>query len=435
MASTPINIVLFGQKGVGKSSIINLIAGREVADTSPDVGLGAMSSKKYSIRVGQRSYNIWETVGMEEPGIGVNPQPVALRKAFTLIKQLSEQGGVDLLLFCIRGSGITATTGINHRLFYKVLCGKEVPIALVITHLEQEGVMEAWWSQNTRDIKRHGLENAGHACITGLPDQRSGGKYVQSKLAIEELLEACDGGRKYTMSHEAWCRKFREQVKLEQIPQQIPHLQSGTPYRNVIFIGEMGAGKSSIINLIADDDLATTSNDAAPCTTEIAYYDVPIWGRMYRLWDTPGLHPASRFRFAVPAPERVLKSFLRERYLAGEIDLVVFCCRSGRAHKSMESAYKTFCKTTRQVAAPVVIAVTCLEKMQPAMDAWWVQNGRRLEEQGLVFDGHVCVTCIPHVRRQSAKEEIRDLLANDYQWEASVVGSEDYLNEGGCTIA
>ncbi|KAF8836413.1 hypothetical protein BDN67DRAFT_332348 [Paxillus ammoniavirescens] len=214
---------------------------------------------------------------------------------------------------------------------------------------------------------------------------------------------------------------------------------SGNPQSgpcNVIFIGEMGAGKSSIINLIADANLARTSNDAAACTTEIAHYDVQIWGRTYRLWDTPGLNAPSRFRFSVPAPEKGLKSFLRERYLAGEIDLLVFCVRSGRTHKSMENAYNTFCKTTRQVAAPVVIAVTCLEKMQPAMDTWWVQNGKKLEQKGLVFDGHVCVTCVPHSRRQSAKEEMHDILAKEYQWRSSVApGSEDYLPDGGCIIA
>jgi hypothetical protein len=104
----------------------------------------------------------------------------------------------------------------------------------------------------------------------------------------------------------------------------------------------------------------------------------------------------------------------------------------------MENAYKTFCKTTRRFAAPVVIAVTCLERMQPAMDTWWVQNGRRLEQQGLVFDGHVCVTCLPHhPRRQSAKEEMHDLLVSDYQWNSSVLpGSEDYFpGGGGCIIA
>ncbi|KIK99092.1 hypothetical protein PAXRUDRAFT_30732 [Paxillus rubicundulus Ve08.2h10] len=212
--------------------------------------------------------------------------------------------------------------------------------------------------------------------------------------------------------------------------------QSAARPRNVVFIGDIGAGKSSIINLIADANLARTSNDAAACTTEIVYYEVTIRDRMYRLWDTPGLNAPSRFRFSVPAPERALKLFLRKKHLARELDLLVFCVRSGRTHKSMENAYTTFCKTTRQIAAPVVIAVTCLEKMQPAMDTWWVQNGKKLEQKGLVFDGHVCVTCLPHPRRESARQEIHYLLANDFQWEPSDAGSEGYLDSSGrCVIA
>ncbi|KIJ11353.1 hypothetical protein PAXINDRAFT_137917 [Paxillus involutus ATCC 200175] len=241
------------------------------------------------------------------------------------------------------------------------------------------------------------------------------------------------------MPPEAWCSKFRERVELEEITITMGrYVQLGERTRNVIFIGESGVGKSSIINLIADADLARTSSDVRPCTAEVTDYDVSIRGSTYRLWDTPALNETSRFRFSVSGPERDLKSFLRESYFDGEIDLLVLCVRGSRSHRSMESAYKTFCKTTRQVAAPVVIAVTGLEQLQPAMDTWWVQNGRKLEELGLVFDGHACVTCLPHhPRRQASKEEIHDLLANDYQWGPSVVpGSEDYLNGGGgCIIA
>ncbi|KAF9222626.1 hypothetical protein BS17DRAFT_172839 [Gyrodon lividus] len=220
--------------------------------------------------------------------------------------------------------------------------------------------------------------------------------------------------------------------------------QSGSSARarNVIFIGDTGSGKSSIINLIAGDGLAAISSGVPACTTRITHYDVPLWGRTYRLWDTPGLNEASRFgfTFSTPASETLLKAFIRERYLKREIDLVVFCVRSGRSHKCMESAYKTFCKTTRRIAAPVVIAVTHLENMQPAMDTWWIQNGMKLERQGLVFDGHVCLTCLsPHPRRQSATEEIHDLLARNYRWQPHAEGPDpdfDFLKgEGRCVIS
>ncbi|KIJ08054.1 hypothetical protein PAXINDRAFT_173108 [Paxillus involutus ATCC 200175] len=130
------------------------------------------------------------------------------------------------------------------------------------------------------------------------------------------------------------------------------NLQSGAKPRNVIFIGEIGAGKSSIINLIADVDVARTSNDAAACTTEIAHYDVQIWGRTYRLWDTPGLNAPSRFRFSVPESEQGLKSFLRERYLAGEIDLLVFCVRSGRTLQVHGKCLQNFLQNDSSLCGP-----------------------------------------------------------------------------------
>ncbi|KAI6044683.1 P-loop containing nucleoside triphosphate hydrolase protein [Pisolithus marmoratus] len=133
-----INIILFGETGVGKSSVVNLIAGRPVAEVSPDVEGCTLQSKEYKFDVGKVRVSIWDTVGLEEPEMGVNGYIPAIEKAWLLIKRLREAGGVDLLLFCIRGNRVTMTTQSNYRLFYEILCGQQVPIALVITHLERE---------------------------------------------------------------------------------------------------------------------------------------------------------------------------------------------------------------------------------------------------------------------------------------------------------
>ncbi|KAI6129446.1 hypothetical protein EDD16DRAFT_1545620 [Pisolithus croceorrhizus] len=125
-----INIILFGETGVGKSSVV-----------SPDFDVG-------SIR----------------PEVGVNGYIPAIEKAWLLIKRLREAGGVDLLLFCIRANRVTMTTQSNYRLFYEVLCGQQVPIALVITHLEREVDMEDWWTRNHKSIEKYGIKCAGHAC-------------------------------------------------------------------------------------------------------------------------------------------------------------------------------------------------------------------------------------------------------------------------------
>jgi len=202
---SPINIILFGETGVGKSAVINLIAEKPVASISPDAQQCTMSSKQYAFAVGGREFHIWDTVGLEEPDMGVNGYLAAVEKSLELIQELSQRGGVNLLLFCMRGNRVTATTQSNYRLFYEVLCGSAVPIALVITHLEREPVMENWWTRNYMGLEKYGIKSAGHACVTGLPNHS---KYADSKVAIEKLLVAYDGEGKYSMPSEAWFIQF-----------------------------------------------------------------------------------------------------------------------------------------------------------------------------------------------------------------------------------
>ncbi|KAL4063899.1 P-loop containing nucleoside triphosphate hydrolase protein [Scleroderma citrinum] len=210
-----LNIILFGETGVGKSSVINLIAGRPIADVSPDVEGCTMKSKEYRFDVEPMRVNIWDTVGLEEPEMGINGYIPAIEKAYTLIQRLREAGGVDLLLFCIRGNRVTMTTQSNYRLFYEVLCGQKVPIALVITHLEREADMEEWWIRNKKSIEKYGIKCAAHACVTGLPDNRGpNGKYEQSQRAMYNLLRQHNGSGRYTMPEGDWLARLIKGLKL-----------------------------------------------------------------------------------------------------------------------------------------------------------------------------------------------------------------------------
>lgn len=210
--------------------------------------------------------------------------------------------------------------------------------------------------------------------------------------------------------------------------------------RNIVFIGETGSGKSSVINLIAGHDRAVVSPDAAPCTTNFASYEVSIGGRTYRLWDTPGLNEPSgfRFKFRRSSSTKVsIKRFLQERYRREELDLLVLCVRGNRAHEGMSRAYKIFCRATRQFATPVVIALTHLERQQPTMETWWQKNERMLGDLGLVFDGHVCITCLSsHHRRWASQQEVLGLISREYQRRPrSTISDQEYLNDPrGCVV-
>jgi len=58
---------------------------------------------------------------------------------------------------------------------------------------------------------------------------------------------------------------------------------------NIVLVGETGAGKSSIINMIAGTKFAQTSSGATGCTFQSNSYILPMHDRNYRFFDTVGL--------------------------------------------------------------------------------------------------------------------------------------------------
>ncbi|KAG1815225.1 P-loop containing nucleoside triphosphate hydrolase protein, partial [Suillus subaureus] len=163
------NIVLFGQAGAGKSSLVNLMAGMDVARTSSDARSRTLYWQKYPIEFDGKSYNVFDTVGLQEPQLGIPQYIDAIENAYRLIQDLERQGGIDLLLFCMRAGRLTTTLENNYRLFHEFLCDKKVPVVVVITYLENEvGEMDDWWRHNRDIFREREVRVAGHACITAI---------------------------------------------------------------------------------------------------------------------------------------------------------------------------------------------------------------------------------------------------------------------------
>ncbi|KAG1850175.1 P-loop containing nucleoside triphosphate hydrolase protein [Suillus subluteus] len=185
------NIVLFGQPGAGKSSLINLMAGKNVAKTSSDMRSCTLQWQEYPITFDGKSYNVFDTVGLEEPQLGIPQYLNAVENAYTLIRKLES---IDLLLLCMRAGRLTPTLQTNYRLFHEFLCDKKVPIVVVITYLENEdGEMDNWWKRNRDIFDERGVHVAGHACITAIrgnyPD-----RHEQSRTIIRKLVEEVTAG-------------------------------------------------------------------------------------------------------------------------------------------------------------------------------------------------------------------------------------------------
>ncbi|KAF8444871.1 hypothetical protein L210DRAFT_3394869 [Boletus edulis BED1] len=441
------NVLVVGETGVGKSSVINLIAGEQVAPVHSGAGACTMEATSYDIVLPDdqglsHHIRLFDTVGLNEPQFKKNDYLTAIEKANTLICQLQRTGGIRLLLFCIRGGRITSVMQNNYRLFCDILCQKQVPVAFVVTGLENEVSMEGWWERNVLSFEAYRLSCASHACVTGIRGLNDyyAEKYEQSQMAIRAMLLAhvTEGGTSWQPERTGWfihlagkLLKWLGQVKSRRrqaptVGELARHLQDKcTIYNpppaydsqpcNVIIFGETGVGKSSVVNLIAGDKLAKTSPDAGACTfASNPYHIVLESNRPFCIWDTVGLNEPEishdNYLRAVKQAYKLVKELER----SGGVHLLLLCMR-GRITKSVQQNYRLFANVLCERKVPLCVVVTNLEN-EPCMDDWWSANKEAFEQYGISADGHACITATPGVgdifrdRYEESRERMRRLL-------------------------
>jgi len=186
------NIVIFGQTGAGKSSVVNLMAGEERAATSSDTPPCTTHWEEHSISCDGYNYKVFDTVGLQEQQKSpCEKQPNAIEDARSLITKLDNEGGIDLLLFCVKALTFPPTIETNYRRFYTELFSKKkkrIPIVLVVTGLEGEQNMEDWWTRNKDTLSKSKIVIDGHVCITAA-NNLDQGLYKQSRELISKLVK------------------------------------------------------------------------------------------------------------------------------------------------------------------------------------------------------------------------------------------------------
>ncbi|KAI6028224.1 hypothetical protein EDC04DRAFT_158943 [Pisolithus marmoratus] len=202
------------------------------------------------------------------------------------------------------------------------------------------------------------------------------------------------------------------------------------PYTVVVF-GRTGAGISSLVNLIVGSTVAQCHADTRPCTQKTTGHHASFSGKHFCIYDIPGFGGVSSESETI----KNIQSLERER----GIDVLLYCMRKARA-----TMVPDILRETRRVVpsgVPIVAVVTELERVEGSMESWWttpseagkLANGQALENIGMSFDQHACVTTLPledavhhntfSERRKQSQEAVRGILLERCRGEKRKPGS------------
>lgn len=191
MPTTPINVILFGESGSGKSSVVNMLSTRVVAPVSNGVKGCTFESTSYEVNVLGKRMTLWDTAGLDEGESGRVPDVKAITNLYKLLLKVG--GGINLLVFVTRPR-IKDASQKNWKLFREIICQGKVPIVTVVTGLEEENEMESWWGDNKEKFRSYNMDPDAHACITASRGKARNGGYVydeefeESKARVQSLL-------------------------------------------------------------------------------------------------------------------------------------------------------------------------------------------------------------------------------------------------------
>ncbi|KAF9222622.1 hypothetical protein BS17DRAFT_735456 [Gyrodon lividus] len=188
----PLNVVVFGESGVGKSSVINMIAGKNVTKTSNDAVGCTFCHQCHEVILNGLKVNLWDTAGLDEGTEGTVPAIQAEENLKAFLRQVTRRAGIDLLMYCVRGTRLRKALLRNYNIFYAAICRKKVPVALIVTGLENyEGEMDSWWTEHAEDLVKHGMRFDAHACVTTIQSDHPAiqSRLEHSRVELRKLIQ------------------------------------------------------------------------------------------------------------------------------------------------------------------------------------------------------------------------------------------------------
>lgn len=192
---------------------------------------------------------------------------------------------------------------------------------------------------------------------------------------------------------------------------------------NIVILGSLGVGKSSLVNMLIGRAVAPVSNHIGVAHPAILEYPISV---SEISGDTPPhLHPSCseltlRFHDTLglehrPSPWGAIEACLKRK---GGVDLVVYCMRRGRLSSEQATHLRTIWKTFCRGDVPLVLVVSGVDYRRGSTENWWEANGEDLENAVQVrFADHICLntwgSAHPSWKHQGARYEEAQRLVRD----------------------
>jgi len=183
--AAPLNVIVFGETGSGKSSLINMVVGTNVAETSSKAKGCTFESTPYKVTIHGTAYKLFDTAGLNEWEGGKVSAKDAVVNLYKLIRDLDD--GVSLLVYCVRGPIVVAVTGLEN----------------------EEPTMDSWWAENRETFADAGMTFSEHACITATKGRGDVFKeeYRESAEKMKKIIKAGSRNQAWRMERKSWLVK------------------------------------------------------------------------------------------------------------------------------------------------------------------------------------------------------------------------------------